>query len=143
MSNNRTCKVCGKTYHYCPTCPRDNDKPAWMTRFDSSTCKQLWDILSANGNGESTDAETVQKLNSINYKSLNIENEGIRAHISRLTGQTLPTPLSKQETTDSATATVDTAPNRKITPTQNLQEAMSAAADSMHNKKNGFKFLNK
>lgn len=151
MSNNRTCKVCGRTYHYCPTCPRDDDKPAWMIRFDSSTCKQLWDILAANGNGESTDAETVQKLNQLNYKSLNIENEGIRAHISRLTGQSLPTPLSKEEIKEAITSEVntsnpvnpmDTAPNRKIAPTQNLQQAMSAAADSMHKKK-GLRFLDK
>lgn len=139
MSNNRTCKVCGKSYHYCPTCPRDNDKPTWMTRFDSSNCKQLWDILAANGNGEATDAETVQKLNSINYKSIPVENEGIKAHIARLMGEK-SAPLSKDEIREEVVKPAT--PVSKPVATPSLQEAMAEAADSMH-KKNGFKFLNK
>lgn len=144
--SNRTCKVCGKTYHYCPTCPRDSDKPAWMTRFDSSTCKQLWDILVANGNGESTDQETVQKLNQLNYKSLNIENEGIKAHIARLTGNTPQPSFTKEEirnavTADAKEVKTDILPNKKVAPSVNTQQVVNAAANEMH-KKNGFKFLN-
>lgn len=145
MSNNRTCKVCGTPYYYCPTCPRDADKPAWMTRFDSHACKQLWDILVANGNGEATDAATVQKLNSMNYKSLSINNEGIKAHIARLTGEASKTPestapLTKEEIKEAVTAEPKKAP--EVKPNQNAQQAVSAAADTMH-KNNKFKFLNK
>lgn len=145
MSSNRTCKVCGREYHYCPTCPRDSDKPSWMTRFDSPACKQLWDILAANGNGEATDAETVQKLNQINYKSILIENDGIKAHIGRLTGSVpSPAPLSKEEIRNAVTADTkkDIPPVNKPAVNPTTQQAVNAAADTMH-KNNKFKFLNK
>lgn len=149
MSNNRICKICGKSYHYCPTCPRDADKPSWMTRFDSDTCKKLWDILVANGNGSTTDAETVQKLNALNYKSLEIDNQGVRDHIAKLTGFA-PTPLTKEEIRDAVTETVKKPePKPEVKPEQKqgnvppvVQQAVSTAADTMH-KKNGFKFLGK
>ena len=42
--NNRTCIICGKQYHYCPTCGEDSSKPTWYLIFDSQNCHDIYDV---------------------------------------------------------------------------------------------------
>lgn len=41
---SRTCRVCGQSYEYCPTCSQDKYKPTWMVEFHESNCQQIWEI---------------------------------------------------------------------------------------------------
>lgn len=132
----KTCEICGKAYEYCPTCPRDMYKPVWMHRFDDERCNKLWDILSANGVGEITDAETLQALEDINYTSISVENEAIKAHIAKVVkGATNPTveevvnpPEEIEVESDIVDDTVDTA---DVTEAEKIEDAFNLAMDEI------------
>ena len=82
--SKRVCKICGRTYEYCPTCYRDSFKPRYMISFDDEPCKKLWDICCAHGAGQITSKEALSKLEEIKYKELMIENKEILAHIAKI-----------------------------------------------------------
>lgn len=37
----RKCILCGKSYQYCPSCPKDAKKETWYALFDSENCKNI------------------------------------------------------------------------------------------------------
>ena len=71
----------------------DLHKPTWMLMFDKQECKDVWDILSANGTGEIDNAETLKRLKEIDYEKLNITDEGIINHIDMLMGKKKNEPV--------------------------------------------------
>ena len=40
MATNRVCKVCGKEYEYCPSCPKARNKEKFMIMF----CGDNWTL---------------------------------------------------------------------------------------------------
>ena len=40
IKNNRECIICGRSYHYCPTCGADVGKPTWYAIFDGQNCQR-------------------------------------------------------------------------------------------------------
>lgn len=44
---NRTCKVCGLKYYYCPACSatRANPQPKWKINYCSEDCKNIFEIV--------------------------------------------------------------------------------------------------
>lgn len=65
-SLNRTCKVCGNKYHYCPTCSSDANKPRWMTMFDCEDCKKIFDTATMFNLGKIDKAEAKNRLSGVN-----------------------------------------------------------------------------
>lgn len=55
-----------------------------MVSFDKEACKEIFDILAANGAGKASDSDTLQKLQDVGYDKLVIKNQGILNHIERL-----------------------------------------------------------
>lgn len=47
MANNRVCKVCGKEYEYCPSCPKDRNKKKFMIMFCGDNCHDIFNTCSA------------------------------------------------------------------------------------------------
>ena len=82
--SKRICKICGRSYEYCPTCYKDSFKPRWMISFDDEPCKKLWDICCAHGAGQITSKEALSQLEDINYRELMVENKEILAHIAKI-----------------------------------------------------------
>lgn len=68
--NNRTCAVCGKGYHYCPTCRTDMKKPRWMNMFDAEDCKTIFEVSTKFNLGKLTAFEAQDQLKECN---LNME----------------------------------------------------------------------
>lgn len=42
--NNRTCIICGRSYHFCPTCGEDAGKPTWYFIFDGENCHDIYEV---------------------------------------------------------------------------------------------------
>lgn len=64
--SNRICVVCGKGYHYCPTCREDVTKPRWMTMFDTENCKVIFDTATKFNLGKITAIEAQEQLKDCN-----------------------------------------------------------------------------
>lgn len=99
MASKRKCKICGRSYDYCPTCYKDSFKPRWMINFDSEPCKKLWDILCSHGMGQITAKEALKQLQDIDYKSIMVENKEILAHITKIEEEAVKSEAT--ETTES------------------------------------------
>ena len=37
----RKCILCGESYKYCPSCPKDAKKETWYALFDNENCKNI------------------------------------------------------------------------------------------------------
>lgn len=57
---NLTCKVCGKKYNYCPTCPTDT-RPKWMKHYCGDNCKKIFSTLVNYSLGEA-DKDTTMNI---------------------------------------------------------------------------------
>lgn len=42
--NNRKCIICGHSYHFCPTCGEDAEKPTWYFIFDGENCHDIYEV---------------------------------------------------------------------------------------------------
>lgn len=47
MAYERQCICCGKTYQYCPHCGSFSNRPKWMFNYDTESCNELFNIISA------------------------------------------------------------------------------------------------
>lgn len=91
--NNKTCKVCGTEYSYCPSCGHSD--ATWKQLVDTEECNQIWTILSRNGVGLTSAQETLDALAGIKMP-VNLE-PNIQAHIDRLKAEVKPV-IKKIET---------------------------------------------
>ena len=82
MSNNRTCKVCGTKYKYCPTCGSDAFKPAWMSMFCSRNCYDTFITLSNLTNKKIT--EEMAKKEIIKFDTSKVINDTMIKQINEL-----------------------------------------------------------
>lgn len=84
MAKNRTCKVCGIKYSYCPTCYEDKYKPTWMMLYHDDNCRQIWATVSAALSGDMPKDEAVKKLRSLDLTNLESFVPQIRDQIKEL-----------------------------------------------------------
>ena len=84
--NNKTSKICGKSYHYCHSC--NHSDPAWKQLVCSEDCNMIWIALSRNGVGLASSKETMDTLAGIPMpKKLQ---PSIQAHIDRIKAEVAP-----------------------------------------------------
>ena len=91
MSNNRTCKVCGTKYNYCPTCGADAFKPAWLSMFCSRNCYDTFMILSNLTNKKI--AEEMAKKEIIKFDTNKVTNDTMIKRINELYRHSSSKPL--------------------------------------------------
>ena len=77
---NKSCRVCGTEYSYCPSC--DYKEPAYKQLVCSENCYNIWNALSRNGVGLATTQETLEALEVIPMPST--LQPSIQAHIDHL-----------------------------------------------------------
>ena len=78
MSKKRTCLCCGREYKYCPTCGADSSKPKWMKDFDTETCKDLFNAVSAIGMGLADKSALQRVVRKYQIKDYSIYKESIK-----------------------------------------------------------------
>ena len=83
---NKTCLVCQTPYRYCYTCPTDLQNPSWKNLFDTEQCKEIFNILSKNGQGIITDDEAKELLDNCDLSQKDAFAVNIKTHINNLYG---------------------------------------------------------
>ena len=83
---NKTCLVCQKSYHYCYSCPTDLQNPSWKNLFDTEQCKEIFNILSRNGQGMITDEEAKELLSKCDLTQKDTFADNIKNHIDKICG---------------------------------------------------------
>ena len=82
MSKIRICPCCGRTYKYCPTCGKD---PVWKMLYDTETCREISNLVSAYSMKRISKERAQEELNQINYGNISIYNEEIARVLTELT----------------------------------------------------------
>lgn len=63
---DRTCKVCGIKYDYCPNCSKYANLPKWMTLFHDENCREIFQVAEAYYNNELNADDLKIKLSKFN-----------------------------------------------------------------------------
>lgn len=63
--NNRECIICGRSYHYCPTCGADAGKPTWYAIFDGDNCHDIYETCVAYRDKIITGKKAYNELNKL------------------------------------------------------------------------------
>ena len=126
MATNRTCKVCGKRYYFCPNCDwsERKDKPMWMIMFDCENCQKIYTVISDRFWKKISDEEAVARLLELDLSEMDklaTFNPSIKKEIEEL--------LSSAEKHDDAVV-VTTEPKA-----ENIVPAFDEHKPHRHNKK--------
>ena len=62
---NKICCVCKRSYHYCPTCLSDMNKPTWMGVFCCENCRDVYNTLNDYRYKKLSKEEALQKLEKL------------------------------------------------------------------------------
>ena len=102
--HNRTCIICGKNYHFCPSCgSSDSSKPSWYFIFDGQNCHDIYEVcvayrdkqidvkeayerlskLDLTGLEEFVESTRLQIEEILNYKSLVKENDSVKVETTK------------------------------------------------------------
>ena len=68
--NNRICCICGKEYHFCPTCSEDYNKPTWYAIFDTERCHDIYEICTNYRDGIITIENAKERLSKFDLSDL-------------------------------------------------------------------------
>lgn len=81
--SKRICYLCGDSYHYCPNCDEDRNKPQWMFSFCSENCHEIYGTLVSQSTNRISIVETKKALDKLNVQyekyDVNVQN-----HINRI-----------------------------------------------------------
>ena len=70
QGTQKICKVCQKTYSYCPNCAEDRYKPFWYMVACCDNCHQIFDILCAFETGNLAPTKAKQALEKLDLSGV-------------------------------------------------------------------------
>ena len=82
--NNRTCIICERSYHYCPTCGADAGKPTWYAIFDGQNCHDIYDVCTNYRDGKIDVAKAYELISNLDISEINSFQEATRAQINEI-----------------------------------------------------------
>lgn len=126
MATNRTCKVCGNRYYFCPNCDwsERKDKPMWMIMFDCENCQKIYTVISDRFWKKISDEEAVARLLELDLSEMDklaTFNPSIKKEIEELLS-------SAEKHDDSVVATTES-------EAENIVPALDEYKPHRHNKK--------
>lgn len=79
----RICYLCGNSYHYCPNCDKDKEKPKWLFTFCSDNCHSIFETLTHQTVGHLSNDEAKETLDHLNIEREKYDGT-IQAHLDRI-----------------------------------------------------------
>ena len=90
MSNNKTCKVCGKRYYYCFNQTCNEKQPSYMALFHNENCKTIFETLNKVYFKQITEKKAIKTLKKCDLSVL--ENDAADMKIREKVYDLLTTP---------------------------------------------------
>lgn len=82
--NNRTCIICNKPYHYCPTCGEDSGKPTWYFLFDGKRCFDIYEICTQYRDKQINAKQAYERISKFDISDLENFAETTRVQIEEI-----------------------------------------------------------
>ena len=82
--NNRTCIICGNSYHFCPTCGEDAGKPTWYFIFDGLNCHDIYEVCTQYRDGEIDAKVAYEKISKLDISNIKDFYEATRIQIEEI-----------------------------------------------------------
>lgn len=80
---NTHCAICGKGYHLCLSCNKDNSAE-WKKHTDTAEHYKIFQILKGNFLGIYTDKEANEKLSNVDLSDMKDFNSEVKAAIKKI-----------------------------------------------------------
>ena len=82
--NNRKCIICGRSYHFCPTCGEDAGKPTWYFIFDGENCHDIYETCVAYRDKEIDQKEAYERISKLDVSNMKNFAEATQAQIKEI-----------------------------------------------------------
>lgn len=117
--SNKICFLCGRKYHYCPTCSPDINKPSWYAMWCSEECKNLDQILAAHTMKHITTEEAQVKIKELKLKNVEFTDENVEKHYYEVMSYKIKNEESQKDIKENkaTTSTSKILPKSKIEST--------------------------
>lgn len=83
QKNNRKCIVCGKEYHFCPSCAEGRSTP-WKTIYHDDNCRQIYHVVSWYLANDIKKDEAIESLKKCDLSKKYVFNNDIRKTIDNI-----------------------------------------------------------
>lgn len=83
----RICVLCGKEYHYCPSCYKDKDLAPWHIIYCSDNCKDVFETLNDYNFKKISKQIAKQQLSKCDLSKLEEYSDGSKDLISEIMGK--------------------------------------------------------
>lgn len=95
---DRKCIVCGKEYKFCHNCGNDDRKDeTWRNIFCSEDCKNIYNILSMQGNGHIDNSKAKEMLAKCDLSRLDQFRDDFKKQIESINKTDNPQPEKQVE----------------------------------------------
>lgn len=93
--NNKICIICGKYYHYCPSCRQDNDKPTWYNIFDGENCKNIYDIVTSYRDELIDEKKANEEMSKCDINNLKDFNPSFKKYVDKILADKVEEPIEE------------------------------------------------
>ncbi len=93
---NRTCKVCGESYYFCPTCDGVPATEKYRTMFCSKNCRDIFQTCTRYAMSHITKEEAQKDLSALDLSKRTQFNEQIKADIDEIMKVEKPKYVKKE-----------------------------------------------
>lgn len=108
VKNNRTCIICNKPYHYCPTCGSDSEKPSWYLIFDGENCHDIYETCVIYRDKAIDKKQAYEKVSKLDVSELDNFAEATKSQIKEILSYKIERDTDEKPKIDSVIKTNNT-----------------------------------
>ncbi len=87
---NRICKVCGKSYYYCPSCEGKESLQTWRVLTCSEECNTIFRTLQLHYQKNISNEDVAEILKGLDLSILKNANDSIKQQVKEILNSVLP-----------------------------------------------------